>query len=131
MVPPRQPLRVGHEAIGADFARDLKAAVAEDAVQVEIGAFVLERVPFLLEILLEEVAVAYQTQLARELPVAWHGLPVLSQNAAAERLGNGQIAPAEAQVVVPIVVNAVGVDETLVRPRNAEQSIAGVLVVRA
>src|SRR5436305_11838964 len=106
MIAARQPLGIGDEAVGAHFARDLKAAVADDPMQIEIGAFVLEGVPFELEILLEEITVAYQAQLAGELPVARHILAVPGEYAAAKRIRNRQIAPAEAQVVVPIVVNA-------------------------
>src|SRR5262245_46003332 len=94
-----QPLRIGHEAVGPRLGGDLIAGVFDELLEVDVRALVFERVPFELEILLEEVAVANQAQLARELPVACNVLSMARQHAATKRIGHFEIPPASAQVV--------------------------------
>ena len=54
-----------------------------------------------------------------------------AEHAAAERIGDGQVAPVAAQVVDAVVVNAPGVDEAAIGAGNAEQRVALILEVRA
>src|SRR3954471_4467677 len=113
MIAARQPLRVGHKTVGPHLAGDLVAAVANDAVQIEVRALVLERIPLVLEILLQEIAVADQAQLARQLPAAGDILAMAGEYASAERIRHREITPAEAQVVMARVVDAVTIKKTL------------------
>src|SRR5262245_54224646 len=56
-------------------------------------------------------------------------MPMLSQHAAAERIGNGEVAPLAAEVIHAGVVDAAGIDEAAIRARNAPQRISFVLEI--
>src|SRR5437870_3015157 len=53
------------------------------------------------------------------------------QDAPAERIGHGQVAPIAAQIVAPCVVNAISVEQAFVSAGNSKQCVARIRVVGA
>src|SRR6478736_6603812 len=53
------------------------------------------------------------------------------QRAAAERVGERNIAAVQAQVIVAVIVDVPGIDEAMVSPRPIEKSLAVVIELRA
>ena len=65
------------------------------------------------------------------LPIVGQFLLVAEQSAAAERVGECDIAALQAQIIVAVVVDVPGIDKTVVAPRPIEKSLAVLIELRA
>src|SRR5688500_14089100 len=54
---------------------------------------------------------------------------MLAKDAAAQRIGHFEVSPLAAEVVFAVIVNAPGIDETLVLAGHTEQRLAAVLEI--
>ena len=95
--------------------------------QVESRHLVFLLFPFLLVILLQEVAIGNFPHFQPRLPIVGQFLLVAEQRAAAERVGECNIAAVQAQVIVAVVVDVPGIDEAVVAPGPIEESLAVVI----
>ena len=123
VIEPRQPVRLGVEVVEPHLAIHAPRGVVADLVQFQVGRGVFELVPLLLEILLLEVVIADQSQLAGHAEVVGQVPAIARDHAPAPgALLGQQVAAIQTQVVVAVVVNSPGVEQAESVPGNAEQA---------
>ena len=131
MVATRPPVGLRYVGVEVILAANAQRLVIPSACEIEHREVISPLVPFLFEVLFEEVAIGDPTQLGRNLPAVLQVLTVAPIRSPAILRVRYDVQTIAAQVVRATIVNSPRIEPTVHRPGMAQETVALVIERRA